>query len=420
VHSNSSNVSILFGVRHHCDHSVRPLRIVQVIASINEATGGTAVSVTGLAASLARQGERSSIVALDYPRLGPLRPAGPAEVHLQPASFLARHCGGFSPAFLRLLARVARDADIVHNHGLWLFPNRYARIAAERAGVALVTSPRGMLEPWSRNRARLKKLIAWQLYESANVRGATAFHATSDEEARSIRACGVRAPIAVIPNGVGAPTSLTGARAAELRASLPGVGQKRYVLFLSRLHPKKGLELLLDAWRLIHDELRDVHLLIAGSDRTGYRATLEAKARDLGISDSVTFAGWIDGDLKGAAFANAEVFVLPSFSENFGTVVAEALSHGLPVITTTATPWKELAERRCGWCIDIGVAPLARSLREALTLSSHDRAEFAERGRALVRDRFSWERIASDMVTFYRWVSCERCRAAAAPTFLAE
>jgi glycosyltransferase involved in cell wall biosynthesis len=134
----------------------------------------------------------------------------------------------------------------------------------------------------------------------------------------------------------------------------------------------------------------------------------------------VTFVGSLDGDLKSAAFANAEVFVLPSFSENFGIVVAEALAHGAPVITTKATPWRSLVDHRCGWWIDTGVEPLVTALRAALVLSSAERADRAARGRALVRERFSWGPIAAAMAEFYAWICDEHCRPAVAPPFLAE
>jgi glycosyltransferase involved in cell wall biosynthesis len=397
---------------------VRSLRVLHAVACINEATGGTAVSVTGLAAALAAGGHRSSIVALDFPWLGRPRSAGGAEVHLERAPAASRRLGSFSPGLARQLTRGAGDSDVVHNHGVWLLPNRYARLASERAAVPLVISPRGMLDPWSRRRGRIKKLAAWHLYERSNIRAAAAFHATSDEEARSIRACGVRVPIAVIPNGVDVPACIDSLRSAELRARLPG-GDKRYVLFLSRLHPKKGIELLLAAWRTVHDEQPNVHLLIAGGDEGGYRATLEEHASRLGVAASVTFTGPIDGELKAIAYANAHVFVLPSFSENFGIVVAEALAHGAPVIATKATPWEVAATHGCGWWIDVGAAPLVNALRSALAASEQERCDMAARARLLAHDRFAWGPIAKDMANFYQWICDDHCRPSTAPGFLA-
>jgi glycosyltransferase involved in cell wall biosynthesis len=319
-----------------------------------------------------------------------------------------------------MLATYAHDgADIIHNHGLWLLPNRYARLAARDAGIPLVISPRGMLEPWARQRSRLKKWIAWRLFESANMHAAAAFHATSAEEARSIRDCGIRAPIAVIPNGVAASMLSPSGRVPD-RSLVPGIGAHRYVVFMSRLHPKKGLEMLLAAWNIVRPEYPDVRLLLAGPDLTGYRPTLERRASELGLDDSVIFAGPLDGEPKSAALTHADLFVLPSFSENFGIVVAEALAHGTPVITTTGTPWNRLVSRECGWWVEPTLDALARALRQGLALSDHERRAYGERGRALVRETCSWDAIASDTAAFYRWIRDDGCRPSLAPTFLAE
>jgi glycosyltransferase involved in cell wall biosynthesis len=266
-----------------------------------------------------------------------------------------------------------------------------------------------MLEPWARRRARVKKWIAWQLFESANLGAARAFHATSAEEAESIRACGVRAPIAVIPNGVAAQAPV---------ADAPPV-RGRYVLFMSRLHPKKGLEMLLDAWSAVRGAHPDVRLVISGPDLIDYRPTLERKARTLALGESTLFHDPLHGEAKSSALAKAEVFVLPSFSENFGIVVAEALSHGTPVITTRATPWASLEENRCGWWIDPTVDALTSALSTALALSPDERRAYGDRGRALVRDSCSWDAIAADTAAFYRWICEDNCRPSLAPTFLA-
>jgi glycosyltransferase involved in cell wall biosynthesis len=397
-----------------------PLSIIQSVTCINEATGGPAVSVTELAASLARLGHRSRVVALDYPELGPARSASPAETTLHRVPFLARRVADWSPGLRRLLSKEARaGADIVHNHGLWLFPNRYAMLAAQAAGIPLVISPRGMLEPWARQRGRLKKWIAWRLFEGTNIRSAAAFHATSAGEARSIRACGVRAPIAIIPNGV-AESMLVQGSEIPARSLVPGGGDRRYVLFMSRLHPKKGIEMLLAAWKAIQFEHADLSLLVAGPDLDSYRPVLERRARELGVADTVTFHGPIDGEEKSATLTHAEVFVLPSFSENFGIVIAEALAHGAPVITTTGTPWQSLELNQCGWWIDPNVDALVGALRKALALSRQERQDYAERGKALARNTCSWDAIARDTVSFYRWIRDDHCRPSPAPPFLAE
>lgn len=398
---------------------MRVLKVVQVVTCLNDATGGPAVSVTELAASLARLGHHSSIVALDYPELGPARRADPAEVFLHQAPFFTRRIADWSPALLRLLKTATRgECDIVHNHGLWLQPNRYARLTAKAVSASLVISPRGMLESWARGQKRLKKWVGWHLFEAANIHAATAFHATSVEEARSIRDCGVRAPIAIIPNGVGEATLALDGDVPE-RSLVPGPPGGRYVLFMSRLHPKKGLEMLLSAWAALRSDFPDVRLLVVGPDLTGYTSTLRRRAQALGIEESVTFHGALDGRRKAAAYAHAAVFVLPSFSENFGIVVGEALAHGIPVVTTTATPWRSLEANKCGWWVDPNVDAIRRAIREALSLSEAQCREYGERARALARSSDSWDVIATKTAAFYRWIRDDRCSPSTAPPFLA-
>ncbi|MCC6212370.1 MAG: glycosyltransferase [Burkholderiales bacterium] len=381
-----------------------PLKIVQVVASINRDVGGPATTVPMLAVNLQRLGVACTLASIDDRQLGPplalegLRYAG------VPADFMARRLRGWSPAFARALGElVAAGAHAVHNHGLWMFPNFHARRAAERAGVPLVISPRGMLDPWSLGRGVLKKGIAWHAFERRNLQAATAFHATSEAEAAAIRALGFRQPIAVIPNGVEipagtrAPRSLLEARFLRLRG-------RRWLLFLSRLHPKKGVEELLRAWRRLEAAHGDWQLVVAGPDLDGYGESVRRLSRQLGLEERTTFTGPLAGDARACALANAELLALPTHSENFGIVVAEALAHGTPVVTTRAAPWGALQEHGCGWWIDDSEPALAAALDEAMSLAPAPLEAMGARGRKLVEARFSWDHVAREMKSAYEWL----------------
>lgn len=381
----------------------RPLRVVQVVASINVETGGPAVSVTRLADQLAGAGLDVRVATLDYRRHGPPAPLLRARLQAVEADWWAQHFRGWSPAFGRTLRAMGAESDVIHGHGLWMFPNREARRAAGAARIPLVISPRGMLEAWSLRRSRWKKRVAWILFERRNLELAAGFHATSAEEALSIRQLGLRQPIAVLPNGVDVPGPEIRGERARLEARFPELRGREWVLFLSRLHPKKGVTELLDAWGAVAGRAADWHLVIAGPGEAGYRAQLERQVA-AGRLPRVTLTGPLAGAEKEGAFAGAGVFVLPTHSENFGLVIAEALGRGVPVLTTRAAPWSGIVQEGCGWWIEMRPPELAAALEAALATPREERGRMGQRGRRWIEAQYGWANVAREMQGFYRWL----------------
>jgi glycosyltransferase involved in cell wall biosynthesis len=254
-----------------------------------------------------------------------------------------------------------------------------------------------MLEPWALNHHGWKKKAAWHLYQKRILRQASLLHATSEMEADNLRALGLDAPIAVIPNGVPLPRTWKASASGDGAADAP-----RRALFLSRVHPKKGLMPLVDAWADVRPD--GWELVIAGPSEGGHRAEVEERVGEHGLEDAVRFTGPIPDADKWDLYRASDLFVLPTFSENFGVVVAEALASGIPAITTTGAPWHELDTHDCGWWIDPGAAPLADALADATSRSDDDRRAMGRRGRALVEDRYSWEHVAAQMAEAYRWL----------------
>jgi glycosyltransferase involved in cell wall biosynthesis len=250
-----------------------------------------------------------------------------------------------------------------------------------------------MLEPWALEHQSAKKNLAWYAYQRWILQSASLLHATADMEARQLRDLGLTAPIAVIPNGVPLP--------GDWKQSAAD-GPTRQALFLSRLHPKKGLLNLVDAWAEVAPA--DWRLIIAGPDENNHRQKVEQRVETRGLTDAVDFPGPIDDADKWDLYRESDLFVLPTFSENFGVVVAEALASGVPAITTTGAPWQVLEEKRCGWWIEPEVDALADALRDATTRSDAERLAMGRRGRALVRDRFAWPSIAERLLEAYRWI----------------
>lgn len=384
----------------------RPLKVVQVVASVNRDVGGPATSVPMLASSLQRIGVDCPLAAIDDPELGLPLPIDGLRYVGVPADALARRLRGWSPALAHTVSQLVNTgADIVHNHGLWMFPNLYARRAATRAKVPLVISPRGMLDAWSLEQSAWKKALVWRAFEHGNLRAAAAFHATSEAEAAAIRALGLGQPIAVIHNGVDPPRRGGVPGRGLLEQRFPELLGSRWLLFLSRLHPKKGVADLLHAWRAIEASHADWRLVIAGPDLDGYGEAMRTLARELGLGARTTFTGMLSGDDRACALGNADLFVLPTHSENFGIVIAEALAHGVPAITTKAAPWARLQQENCGWWIEDDEGQLGPALEFAMRLGKAELGAMGARGREMVARSLSWDRVAKDMLALYGWLS---------------
>lgn len=368
------------------------LAVVQTIARIAPADGGPARTVAALCRSLAAEGAGVELVtgAVEGVETG-------VATHVSGG---ARRWGRFQPHAARFepLLRerlTATRAAVLHDHGLWLASNHAAAGVSTKARVPRIVSPRGMLSEWSLAHRAWKKRIAWRAYQRRDLESAAALHATSELEAEEIRAAGVRAPIAIVPNGVDLPP-LAGPRRME-------DGRTRRFLFLSRIHPKKGLESLIEAWALARPA--GWELVIAGPDERGHRAATERRANSLGPEAAIRFLGPVPDAEKWDLYGTADVFVLPTSSENFGVVVAEALASGVPVITTRAAPWSALSEHRCGWWTELGAEPLAAAIREAAGIGDDERRAMGARGRRLVEERFGWPAIARRMMAVYRWLA---------------
>ncbi len=363
------------------DRHGAPVAVVHTTDSLDAHQGGPPRTISALATGLGRRGARVGVVAFGDGAAVVTPDARHANVE-----FVARGQGG-GPRYRD--AVLGGDPMLVHDHGLWLASNRASAAAAARGGLPRVVSTRGMLEPWARRHHRWRKRAAWAAFQKRLLQQAAVLHATAEAEADSLRDIGLTSPIAVIPNGVALP-----------EATAPHAGGRRRALFLSRVHPKKGLPLLLDAWADVKPA--GWQLVIAGPDEDGHQAELETHARRLGL-DEVLFVGSVPDDEKWALYRSASLFVLPTYSENFGVVVAEALASGVPVVTTTGAPWAELETHGCGWWVEPAARPVRDALADAVARTDPERRSMGLRGRALVANRYDWDAIAAQMLEVYEW-----------------
>lgn len=373
------------------------LSILHVTDDLHPASGGPSRTVSHLADALAYQpGMAVTLLTQSLVGAPTVASANPALVRrVESSAGLALKLGNPVRRVLASWSPMNRPA-LLHGHGLWSAVNHWTARVARHWNVPLVVHPRGMLEPWAIEHRGWKKQLALALYQWRDLDTARVLVATAEQEFINLRALGLRQPIAIIPNGVSLPAT----DGVLTRPPRPA-GALRTLLFLSRVQAKKGLLNLIDALGYLKPS--GWRLQIAGPVEDGHLAEVLTRARQVGVSDLVEYVGIVDGGAKSVLYFGADLFVLPTFSENFGVAVAEALAHGLPVITTKGAPWADLEAYDCGWWIDIGVDPLANALGQAMALTDAERQTMGARGREYVR-RFDWSDIARQTAEVYRWV----------------
>jgi glycosyltransferase involved in cell wall biosynthesis len=300
------------------------------------------------------------------------------------------------------MKRLIRAAQGVHIHGIWETHCAVTSGLARSCGKPYIISAHGMLDDWALTHKRMKKALYAALVETNNLQRASCLRALTRDEVSDYRRIGLRSPVAVVPSGVLAPEGVTG---DVFWRAFPQLRGKRIVLFMGRLHPKKGLPLLIQAWRQMADSLgEDTHLVIAGPDSDNLLGTLKQMTEDLKLQDSISFIGMLKSELKWSALAAAALFVLPSFSEGFSVAVLEALAMGIPTIASSPCHFPEIAEANCGWVIEPETQALERALREFLQMRAGELACMGERARALIGRRFTWPVIGKQMDEVYSWL----------------
>lgn len=372
------------------------MRVLQVVESLDPRFGGTAVSITQLVNQLAERGVDVAIFLPDGSNSAYLRPH--PQIRVSQRQSLASWKVGFAFHLGRDLATLGKS-DLVHIHGLWRLHYTQIDRFAHKQGLPVVLSTHGMLEPSALEHHGWRKRVARILYQDSVLKRVQCFHTTASSEADNLYRLGLRRPTAVIPWGIDAPRQDPPRTISRSR-----VGGRRTALYLSRFHPIKGLDLLLRAWSAVEKSFPQWDLMLAGYDENGYRMQLQALAGFLGISQRVFFRGPLLSKEKEAAFADAEIFLLPSRSENFGLAVGEALARGLPVITTTGTPWSSVADWGCGWYVEPSVPAITQALMAALEQPGTKLRQMGERGRELVLTQFSIATSGKAMVDLYAWL----------------
>jgi len=281
----------------------------------------------------------------------------------------------------------AEKPDIVHINGIWSPQNWGFQKIAQELGIKVILSPHGMLEPWIIRQNTIKKKLGLYFYQRKALDNAKFLHTTAEMEALNIQYLGFKTPIHIIPNGIDLN---------DIKGIKKHYGTKK-IIFLSRIHPKKGIELLLQAWR--NSNTNGWLLEIAGNGDENYISNLRVSAQDL---NNVNFVGAKYGQEKWDFLKSGDVMILPTHSENFGIVVAEALATGVPVITTQGTPWEDLEIHECGWWIMLSVKNLENMIAKVISTPANELEDMGQKGRRLVTEKYEIKSVACKMNELYK------------------
>lgn len=386
-------------------HSPDVSRWTQVVSHVSPHFGGIATSVPELARATEATGAQTCNL------LGFCDPSEKEQVPPEHARDLettspSRARNWMDIGLRQKLRKSIQAADGVHIHGLWEAHSVTASQLATSCRLPYMISAHGMLDSWAIKQKRLKKALYAALVESKVLQRASCLRALTAAEVEDYRRLCLSNAIVTIPNGVDVPPDVTPELFWERFPELRG---RRIVLFMGRLHSKKGLDLLMWAWhRLVYDlmpALRDeAHLVIAGPDGDGMLARLRDMATALDLGSSVTFPGMLQGSLRWSALAAAGLFVLPSYSEGFSVAVLEAMGVGCPVIISEPCHFPEVREHNCGWVIEPNVDALEDALRSYFEQRETASRATGARGRELVEERFSWAVVGQQMSEVYGWL----------------
>ena len=375
-----------------------PLKILQVAHTLDPSVGGVAAAVAGLSRGISRRGHKIDIVVLDDPSATWIKDAH-LTVHALGAG---RGSYRYSPALMPWLRAHGGVYDRVIVNGIW----QYLSFAAWRryAGspIPYFVFPHGMLDPWFKKTfplKHLKKWFYWPWAEYRVLRDATAVIFTSEEERLLARKSFwlYRAREKVSPLGVDLPETVSPEAQAKFFERYPQLRNKRVLLFLGRLHPKKGCEILIDAFAKAADD--SVSLVLAGPDQIGWQRQLEQRVDNLKLNSRVIFAGMLQGEMKRAALAVADVFVLPSHQENFGMAVVEALAAGKPVlISNRINIWREVERDRAGYVEADNLEGTIRLLKRWIDTSPVEREMMRRNARRCFERRFEMNRAVDSLL----------------------
>lgn len=364
------------------------MRILQTIAGFGSHSGGTSTCAYDLLTAMHRAGCEVDLMTVQTDDL-----MGHGESWIKALANDVISPYGYSRNMSRFLCR--SDYDIYHTNGMWMHCNHITCAIARQKGKPYIITPHGMLYPQAMARSAWKKQLLLKFGGvDKDLRLAACIHCTCVEEMKHYRELGYKNPVAVIPNPVPVPSFVN-----ELKCdrSVKRIG------FLGRLHPRKNVETLVEAWFALGEKVKDAQLVIMGSGEPRYEQMLKERVESQGMKN-VEFVGFVTGREKFERLASLTALCVPSDFENFGMIVTEALSVGTPVVASLGTPWEELNACHCGYWVDNDVNTLADTIAHVMDLPAEEIYMMGENGKQLVKEKYQDSQVAKMMKQLYGWI----------------
>jgi glycosyltransferase involved in cell wall biosynthesis len=380
------------------------MKVINVIPAISNEASGPSYSVLKLCSFLKKMDVDVNLVALDWAnKINNL-----SFVLLFKISFGPKKLGRSLSMYQWIKEQVKVEKKyLIHNHGMWQMNSVYPGRLSSKYNIPYIVSPRGAFSVWAMKHGSIFKTLFWNYLQKPSFKNVACFHATALSEYYDIRRLGFKQPVAIIPNGIDVPNYLK-----------KNDKNSRTLLFLGRIHEVKGIDLLLRAWMKLYPLFPEWNLKIVGGDSgfhssSGYLNKMKVLSHELNLK-RVEFIGPKFGSDKWDEYANADIYVLPTYSENFAITVAEALASGTPCVVTKGAPWSELEKYEAGKWVDIGENPLVTSLTELMSKDISELRQMGLNGRNWVKRDFSWVKVAQEMKDVYEWilgnnVNCPSC-----------
>lgn len=381
------------------------MKILMVIPALGSVYGGPSKSVLELAQALGNRGIEVDVIATTANGTDTLDV--PTQTWIKENSYRLQYFPywnlfdyKFSLALTYWLFNHVKDYHIVHTNAIFSYPVLPAYWACQKHNVPYIVAPRGMLEPWALAYKSWKKNLYYTLWEKPSLQKAKAIQMLASTEAERVKQLELKTPLVIIPNGLHREEIEVLPEPDIFYQQFPHLKEKQLILFLGRIDPKKGLDLLAPAFARVHCQFPNTHLVIAGPDNINYMRTAKTYFAEEGCLKYVTFTGILTGELKYSALASADVYVAPSYSEGFSMSVLEGMGSGLPCVITTGCNFPEAGEKQAALVVDIDAQAITDGLLWCLN-NPQQAEEMGNRARQFIINNYTWDKIAVKMEQFY-------------------
>jgi glycosyltransferase involved in cell wall biosynthesis len=381
------------------------MKILFVIPALGSVYGGPSKCVLDLAEVLGRQGVDLDIVTTTAN--GANRLNIPTQIWIKEKFYRIQYFSysnfidyKFSWSLTRWLFQNISNYDLVHTHAIFSYPTLPAHLACQIYKIPYLMTPHGMLEPWALSYKSRKKNFYFNLFEKRSLQRAIAIQILASTEAINVKQLGLKSPLVLVPNGIYQNDFQELPNSEIFYQKFPEIRNKTLILFLGRIDPKKGLDLLAIAFKKIHIQFPDTHLILAGPDNINFSPTVKDYFSEVNCLDAVTFTGMLTGTLKYATLAAADIYVAPSYSEGFSVSVLEGMASGLPCVITTGCNFPEAIGEKAALVVDIDATQIGDAILWCLANPEESR-QMGDRARKLIFEKYTWDNISKIMIETY-------------------